>query len=101
MHAVTALSSALAAVAAELPTPSPTPAVDPQLVTPGPAGFAIMAFIALVVVLLIWDMQRRIRRARYREEVRAELDAEEQAARDIAAADADDQDIDPAGTAPR
>lgn len=60
-------------------TPTPTPTVDPNLVTPGPAGFVIVAVIVVLAAVLIWDMQRRIRRVRYREEVRAELDAEEAA----------------------
>ncbi|MBZ4485834.1 hypothetical protein LQ938_10370 [Microbacterium sp. cx-55] len=81
-------------------TPTPTGAtVDPDLVTPGPWGFAIMAIVGLAVIALVWDMQRRIRRGRYREEVREELDAEEKAAAQGAAAsrasDVDDQDIDP------
>lgn len=64
------------------PMPTPSMTVDPDSVTPGFAGFAFVAL--LVVVLLIWDMNRRIRRVRYREEVREELDAEqaEQAAHD-------------------
>ncbi|MDR6865616.1 hypothetical protein J2Y69_000198 [Microbacterium resistens] len=68
-------------------SPSPTPTVDPELVTPGPIGFGIMAVLVVGVVLLIWDMQRRIRRVRYREEVRAELDAEELAGRAAAPGD--------------
>ncbi|MCR2791488.1 hypothetical protein NQ156_00230 [Microbacterium sp. zg.Y625] len=67
---------ALALMAASVPTPEST--VDPELVTPGPAGFAAIAFIALAVILLVWDMLRRVRRGRYRAEVREELDAEEQ-----------------------
>lgn len=61
------------------PMPTPTMTVDPESVTPGFAGFAVVVLIVIVVVLLIWDMNRRIRRVRYREEVRAELDAEEAA----------------------
>jgi hypothetical protein len=57
-------------------TPDPdTPNED--LITPGPWGFAVVAFIAIAVVLLIVDMMRRIRRARFRSEVREELDAEQ------------------------
>lgn len=56
-------------------TPSPSPTVDANLVTPGPWGFLVIALLAIAVVVLVWDMQRRIRRARYREEVAAELDA--------------------------
>lgn len=59
------------------PMPTPTMTVDPDSVTPGFAGFAFMVVIVIAVILLIWDMNRRIRRVRYREEVREELDAEE------------------------
>jgi len=68
-----------AILAAAAATPTPTPTVDPNLVTPGPVGFVIVAVVVVFAALLIWDMQRRIRRVRYREEVRAELDAEEAA----------------------
>ncbi|KJL20795.1 hypothetical protein [Microbacterium azadirachtae] len=73
-----------AILAAATATPTPTPTVDPNLVTPGPVGFVIVAVVVVFAALLIWDMQRRIRRVRYREEVRAELDAEEAATRDDA-----------------
>lgn len=68
---ITALVRAAAEVA-----PTPTPTVDPELVTPGPVGFTIMAVLVLLVAVLIWDMLRRVRRVRYRAEVREELDAE-------------------------
>lgn len=61
------------------PMPTPTMTVAPELVTPGFIGFAAVVVIVIAVVLLIVDMNRRIRRVRYREEVRAELDAEEAA----------------------
>ena len=85
----------LAAIAA--PSPTPTPTIDPELVTPGPIGFVAIAVLAFAVVLLIWDMQRRIRRVRYRAEVAEQLDAEvaEQTAAD--AADAEERDADPRG----
>lgn len=67
---------ALTLMAASVPTPEST--VDPDLVTPGPWGFAAIAFIALAVIVLVWDMLRRVRRGRYRSEIREELDAEEQ-----------------------
>lgn len=71
---------ALIAWAADAPSPVPTPAVDPNLVTPGPWGFAVIVFLALAVILLIWDMLRRIRRGRVRADIAEELDAEERAA---------------------
>ncbi len=84
--------SPLAALAAT-PTPAVTP--DDSIVTPGPLGFAAIAFIGIAVFLLVWDMLRRIRRGRYREEINAELDAEEQARAAQAASETDDEDIDP------
>ncbi len=80
------------------PMPTPSMTVDPESVTPGFVGFAIVVVLVAVVVLLIWDMNRRIRRVRYRAEVREELDAEEAAARDAGEAapqgddDGDDSD---------
>ncbi|MBA8815828.1 flagellar biosynthesis/type III secretory pathway M-ring protein FliF/YscJ [Microbacterium halimionae] len=67
---------AVAAVLAAA-TPSPSSTLDPDLVTPGPWGFAAIAFVAIAVMLLVWDMLRRIRRARYRFEVGEDLDAEQ------------------------
>ena len=64
------------------PMPTPTMTVDPDSVTPGFFGFAVVALLVVAVVLLIWDMNRRIRRVRYREEVREELDAEGAALRE-------------------
>lgn len=72
----------------ETPIPTPSMTVDPNAVTPGPAGFAVIVFILIAVVLLIWDMNRRVRRVRYREEVREELDAEEAAIADAKSTDA-------------
>jgi CHASE3 domain sensor protein len=69
------------------PMPTPSMTVDPNSVTPGFAGFAMIVLIVAAVVLLIWDMNRRIRKVRYREEVREELDAEEAALRDQADGD--------------
>ncbi|KTS63798.1 hypothetical protein NS206_09465 [Microbacterium testaceum] len=80
-------------------TPSPVVTPDDSIVTPGPLGFAAIAFIGVAVFFLVWDMLRRIRRGRYREEVNAELDAEEQARAARTAAVPDDDDTDPA--APR
>lgn len=88
----------VATIAAEM-TPSPTSTAPPdELVTPGPIGFGVMALLVLAVVLLLLDMLRRIRRARYRSEVNEELDlAEAQAREATGASDVDDQDVDPSG----
>ena len=66
------LSSALvaAAVAAEENTP------DPDQVTPGVIGFIATFFVAGVTVLLVIDMVRRVRRVNYRAQVREQLEAE-------------------------
>lgn len=73
MHVVPVALAAFAAA-----TPSPTPSgPDPATVTPGVWGFAVIALVAFAAVFLLWDMMRRIRRGRYRAQVREELDAEE------------------------
>ncbi|CAN02311.1 hypothetical protein [Clavibacter michiganensis] len=65
-------------VAAAVTTPSPTPTAefDPDTVSPGPVGFIAIFFVAVMVLLLMVDMTRRIRRTRYREEIRGRLEAE-------------------------
>lgn len=64
------------------PSPTPSPGFDPTTVTPGWVGFVITFGIALLTVLLIVDMTRRVRRVRYRSEVREKLAAEEAAGSD-------------------
>ncbi|MEO8908011.1 MAG: hypothetical protein ABI310_08040 [Microbacteriaceae bacterium] len=64
--------------AAATSTPTPAPKVpNADLVTPGVWGFLVIFLIAIVTILLVLDMTRRIRRTRYREEIAAKLDAEE------------------------
>lgn len=79
----------------DTPMPTPSMTVDPDLVTPGFAGFAAIVIVLIAVVLLIWDMNRRIRKVRYREEVREELDAEEAAAREADGSEDPDGDAKP------
>ncbi|GAB3139514.1 hypothetical protein GCM10027057_20890 [Marisediminicola antarctica] len=62
---------------------------DPNTVTPGVIGFLATFGLALIVVLLAFDMVRRVRRTRYRAEIGEQLDAEEAEARAIARASAD------------
>ena len=50
--------------------------IDPTGVTPGVIGFVITAAVALTAMFLIFDMNRRIRRLRYRDEAAANIDAE-------------------------
>jgi hypothetical protein len=45
-------------------------------VTPGVAGFIAIAVVAVVTILLVVDMTRRIRRTRYRSEIRERLEAD-------------------------
>lgn len=51
-------------------------APDPESVTPGPIGFAAILFVAVAVVLLGFDMVRRVRRTRYRAEIQERLQQE-------------------------
>jgi len=99
LHVIAAFVSTGIVGAAETPTPTPTPtpAVNPDLVTPGVVGFIATAFVAIAVILLVWDMMRRIRRGRVRADIREELDAEEQAVRAVEATETDDDEIDAAG----
>jgi len=63
-----------------LDTPSPLPAeFDPNAVTPGFWGFIVTFVLMVAVVLLVLDMTHRVRRLRYREQVREQLAAEEAA----------------------
>jgi hypothetical protein len=57
------------------------PDFDPNTVTPGVIGFIATFLVAAAIVLLVFDMNRRIRRTRYREEIREKL-AQERAAAD-------------------
>lgn len=65
------------------------PAFDPDSVTPGVIGFIATAIVAIAVCLLLFDMNRRVRRVKYREEVRAEIAAEQAAAAEGAPAGED------------
>lgn len=80
-------------------TPTPAPSLDPNDVTPGPAGFFVVALLAAAVILLIFDMQRRVRRVNHRAEIRerlqAEVDERDRAARGENGATATDTGIDP------
>jgi hypothetical protein len=66
-------------LAAATPTPTPVPVgpIDETLISPGWIGFIVIFAIAVATVLLILDMTRRVRRVRYRAEVREQLAAEE------------------------
>lgn len=49
---------------------------DPNTVTPGVWGFVLTFLVMVVVLLLVLDMVRRIRRVNYRAEVREQLEHE-------------------------
>ena len=83
MNPTTAMSSLtdwVTRLADATPTPSPSPMVTEDMVTPGVIGFLATFFIAAATVLLVVDMSRRVRRVRYRAEVQEQLDAEEREA---------------------
>ncbi|GAA1205792.1 hypothetical protein [Rhodoglobus aureus] len=64
-------------------TPSPEPSLYPEydgdvnLVTPGVIGFAATLFIAVATLLIVADMNRRVRRVRYRELAQETIRAEQ------------------------
>jgi len=67
------------------PDTLPPKAVNDNLVTPGVIGFIAIFAIAVVTVLLIIDMNRRVRRTRYRGEVREQIELERHEAAEAAA----------------
>lgn len=87
MHAASALIWAAVTTPEPVPSPSWT-SPPPELVTPGPAGFFVIAILVVALTLLAADMLRRVRRARYRDEANAALDAEQAAAEAAANGDA-------------
>lgn len=72
---------------------------DENLVSPGVAGFLVVAVLALAVFALGMNLVRRLRRNRYRYEIREELEAEI-AERDAAAAAGSELNRGEAGNAP-
>ena len=70
-------------------TPTPQPNLDANSVTPTWVGFAATFGVAAIVVVLCLDMVRRVRRVRYRGEIRERLQAE----RDAAESDAAPHDV--------
>lgn len=70
------------------PDPDFTP--DPNTVTPGVAGFVVMALVAAAVFVLGWDLNRRVRRIQFREEAQQKI-AEEVAEAEAAKRSEHDQ----------
>jgi hypothetical protein len=60
-------------------SPTPKPSFNENSVTPTWVGFAATFAVAAVVVLLSLDLVRRVRRVRYRGEIREQLEAERDA----------------------
>ncbi|CAN5313935.1 hypothetical protein BH11ACT2_BH11ACT2_20890 [soil metagenome] len=78
------MSTFLALLAAVGPTPTPTSTLSSDdLVTPTWVGFTAIFLVGVVVIFLVIDMVRRLRRLNYRAEIRERLEneaaAEEQA----------------------
>jgi len=61
-------------IIAQLPVVQAEP--DPNSVTPGAIGFVAIAVIGVLTLLLVLDMVRRLRRVRYRAQVREEIEQE-------------------------
>ena len=76
------LNLGLHLAAASTPTPYPAYTGNPNLITPGVWGFIAILLVAVATIFLIIDMNRRIRRSRYREEIRLRLEAEKAEAAD-------------------
>lgn len=84
---MTVFASLVILWAVSTPTPVPAYEGDVNLITPGVVGFAVTFLIAIATVLLLVDMSRRVRRVRYRSEIREQI-AIEQAEEAITALDA-------------
>lgn len=69
---VPVLSSGTAVLTGATPVPSPTD-LDPVDVTPGVGGFIATFGVVIVTVLLMIDMNRRIRRLRNRQRQEQQL----------------------------
>lgn len=65
-----------AAVTTVLLSTDDQPQFDPDTVTPGFIGFIATFGVAAIVILLVIDMVRRVRRVNYREQVRRQLEQE-------------------------
>lgn len=63
------LDLSLAATVTPSGDPTLKPGLDPSSVTPGTLGFLATLFVVVLVIFLIRDMVKRIRRVRYTAEV--------------------------------
>jgi HAMP domain-containing protein len=58
-------------------SPQPLPNLDDVYNSPGTIGFITTFLVAGIAILLFFDMNRRIRRTKFRQEIRARLASEE------------------------
>jgi hypothetical protein len=49
---------------------------DPNQVTPGVIGFVVTVLVAVAVMLLLWDFNRRVRRINDRAHIKERIEAE-------------------------
>lgn len=89
------LGALLATTATALLAAAEDEQFDPDQVTSGPIGFAVIALMAVALFFLGLDLVRRLRRSRFRAEIQAEL-AEEVAAMEAAKANDPASDSKPA-----
>jgi hypothetical protein len=89
---MTTVLNALALLPAMAPNPidegTLRPGLDPSQVTPGTLGFLMTLLLAVAVIFLVRDFNRRNRRLRYRAEYAERRAAEERAAGHAGADDA-------------
>jgi hypothetical protein len=86
MNGVLGLSARVTTWLAESGPASPgVQTVPDNQVTPGWIGFLAILFVGVATVLLIVDMTRRVRRTRYRGEIREQIALEREQAREAAA----------------
>ncbi len=76
------------------------PEIDPSSVTPGLEGFLATLFVVVLVIFLIRDMVKRIRRVRYAGEVEQTRVQQQSGTPDGPAADPDDAQPGEPGTRP-
>jgi hypothetical protein len=58
-------------------SPQPLPNLDDVYNSPGTIGFITTFLVAGIAIMLFFDMNRRIRRTKFRQEIRARLASEE------------------------
>ncbi|WP_022873270.1 hypothetical protein [Nesterenkonia alba] len=58
-------------------TPDLMPGLDESDITPGIAGFLFTALMVGLLILVVRDLAKRVRRMKYRSQVEAELNGEE------------------------